>query len=65
LRGDSCPKALCPVSRYRVSGLVERVGYYNIEKYEYIRNWIKEYREREKPSKYMSFSKRFFRDTLV
>jgi len=26
-------------------GLTERIGYYNVEKYEYIRNWIEEYRK--------------------
>jgi len=41
-------------------GLVERVGYYNIEKYEYIRNWIKEYREREKPLQIHEFFQKVF-----
>jgi hypothetical protein len=28
-------------------GLTERIGYYNLEKYEYIRSWIEEYRNGE------------------
>lgn len=46
-------------------GLVERVGYYNIEKYEYIRNWIKEYRELEKPLKINEFFQKVFLEVLI
>ncbi|HOP92888.1 MAG TPA: hypothetical protein PLP24_05895 [Acetivibrio thermocellus] len=46
-------------------GLVERVGYYNIEKYEYIRNWIKEYREREKPLQIHEFFQKVFLEILL
>jgi len=44
---------------------VERVGYYNIEKYEYIRNWIKEYREREKPLQIHEFFQKVFLEILL
>lgn len=46
-------------------GLVERVGYYNVEKYEYIREWIKEYREREEPLKIHEFFQRVFLEILI
>ena len=41
-------------------GLVERVGYYNVEKYECIKNWIEEYRKREEPLKIHEFFQRVF-----
>ncbi|MFZ5988878.1 MAG: UvrD-helicase domain-containing protein [Bacillota bacterium] len=46
-------------------GLVERVGYYNVEKYEYIRSWIKEYRRREKPLKINEFFQKVFLEILI
>ena len=46
-------------------GLVERVGYYNIEKYEYIRNWIKEYKELEKPLDINEFFQKVFLEVLI
>lgn len=46
-------------------GLVERVGYYNIEKYEYIRNWIKEYKERKKPLDINEFFQKVFLEILI
>lgn len=46
-------------------GLVERVGYYNIEKYEYIRTWIKEYKMRPKPLKIDEFFQKVFLEILI
>lgn len=46
-------------------GLVERVGYYNIEKYEHIRNWIKEYRKREEPLDINEFFQKVFLEILI
>ena len=46
-------------------GLVERVGYYNIEKYEYIRNWISEYKMRSKPLKINEFFQKIFLEVLI
>ncbi|MEN2774519.1 UvrD-helicase domain-containing protein [Acetivibrio clariflavus] len=46
-------------------GLVERVGYYNIEKYEYIRNWIKEYKMRPMPLKIDEFFQKVFLEILI
>ncbi len=46
-------------------GLVERAGYYNIEKYEYIRGWIKEYKEREEPLRINEFFQKVFLEVLL
>jgi len=46
-------------------GLVERIGYYNIEKYEYIRNWINEYKMRPKPLKINEFFQKVFLEILI
>ena len=46
-------------------GLVERIGYYNIEKYEYIRNWISEYKTRQKPLKINEFFQKVFLEILI
>ena len=46
-------------------GLVERIGYYNIEKYEYIRNWINEYKMRPKPLKIDEFFQKVFLEILI
>ena len=46
-------------------GLVERIGYYNIEKYEYIRNWISEYKMRQKPLKINEFFQKVFLEILI
>lgn len=46
-------------------GLVERVGYYNVEKYECIKNWIEEYRKREEPLKIHEFFQRVFLEILI
>jgi hypothetical protein len=46
-------------------GLVERIGYYNIEKYEYIRNWISEYKARPKPLKINEFFQKVFLEILI
>jgi len=46
-------------------GLVERIGYYNIEKYEYIRNWIDEYRELDKKLPIDAFLQKVFLEILV
>lgn len=46
-------------------GLVERVGYYNIEKYEYIRNWIKNYKESGKPLPINEFFQKVFLEMLI
>jgi hypothetical protein len=46
-------------------GLVERIGYYNIEKYEYIRNWIDEYRELDNKLPIDAFLQKVFLEILV
>lgn len=46
-------------------GLVERIGYYNIEKYEYIRGWIKEYKELGKPLPINEFFQKVFLEILI
>lgn len=46
-------------------GVVERIGYYNVEKYEYIRNWIEEYKTLNKPMKIDEFFQRVFLEILV
>ncbi|MDP4181774.1 MAG: hypothetical protein Q8942_11855 [Bacillota bacterium] len=46
-------------------GLVERIGYYNIEKYEYIRNWIDEYRNQESALSIDAFLQKVFLEILV
>lgn len=46
-------------------GLVERIGYYNIEKYEYIRNWISEYKKKPKPLKINEFFQKVFLEILI
>lgn len=46
-------------------GLVERIGYYNIEKYEYIRQWIKEYKERRSPLPINEFLQKVFLEVLI
>ncbi len=45
--------------------LVERTGYYNMEKYESIRAWIKEYREMDKPLLINEFFQRVFMEILL
>jgi hypothetical protein len=45
--------------------LVERIGYYNIEKYEYIRNWISDYKMRQKPLKINEFFQKVFLEILI
>ncbi|MCX7709547.1 MAG: hypothetical protein N2484_06820 [Clostridia bacterium] len=46
-------------------GLVERIGYYNVEKYEYIRTWISEYRERPTPLPINEFLQKVFLEVLI
>lgn len=46
-------------------GLVERIGYYNIEKYEYIRKWISDYKSREKPLPIDEFLQKVFLEILI
>ncbi len=46
-------------------GLVERIGYYNIEKYEYIRGWIKDYRASEKNLPINEFLQKVFLEILI
>lgn len=46
-------------------GLVERVGYYNVEKYEYIRNWISDYISMQKPLKINEFFQKVFLEILI
>lgn len=46
-------------------GLVERIGYYNIEKYEYIRNWISDYKMRQSPLKINEFFQKVFLEILI
>lgn len=46
-------------------GLVERIGYYNVEKYEYIRKWIREYRERANPLPINEFLQKVFLEVLI
>jgi hypothetical protein len=46
-------------------GLVERIGYYNIEKYEYIRNWIRNYKERNEPLPINEFFQKVFLEILI
>jgi len=46
-------------------GLVERIGYYNVEKYEYIRNWIAEYREMDNSLPINAFLQKVFLEILV
>jgi len=46
-------------------GLVERIGYYNIEKYEYIRNWISDYKDRKEPLKINEFFQKVFLEILI
>ncbi|MCX7923464.1 MAG: hypothetical protein N3B21_15865 [Clostridia bacterium] len=46
-------------------GLVERIGYYNIEKYEYIRKWIRDYKSREKPLPINEFLQKVFLEILI
>ncbi|MCX7745513.1 MAG: hypothetical protein N2645_01285 [Clostridia bacterium] len=66
LAGEICSQR--PFARFpdiEFPGIVERVGYYNIEKYEYIRNWIREYREREKPLPINAFLQKVFLEVLI
>ncbi|HEX9061509.1 MAG TPA: UvrD-helicase domain-containing protein [Clostridia bacterium] len=46
-------------------GLVERIGYYNIEKYEYIREWIREYRTYKNPLPINEFLQKVFLEVLI
>ncbi len=46
-------------------GLVERIGYFNIEKYEFIRNWISSYKKREGPLPINEFFQRVFLELLL
>ncbi len=46
-------------------GLVERIGYYNVEKYEYIRGWIKDYKELPKPLPINEFLQKVFLEILI
>lgn len=46
-------------------GLVERIGYYNIEKYEYIRKWIRDYKGLEKPLPINEFLQKVFLEILL
>ncbi|NMB33230.1 MAG: hypothetical protein GX992_03180 [Clostridium sp.] len=45
--------------------LVERIGYHNIEKYQHIKDWIKEYKEMEKPLDMHEFFQKVFLEILV
>lgn len=46
-------------------GLVGRIGYYNVEKYEYIRSWIKSYREQLTPQPINEFLQKVFLEVLI
>jgi hypothetical protein len=46
-------------------GLVERIGYYNIEKYEYMREWIRDYKARENPLAINEFFQKVFLELLI
>jgi hypothetical protein len=46
-------------------GLVERIGYHNVEKYEYIRSWINDYKHRESPLPINEFLQKVFLEVLI
>ncbi len=46
-------------------GLVERIGYYNVEKYESIRNWISRYKARSNPLPINEFLQKVFLEILL
>jgi hypothetical protein len=46
-------------------GLVERIGYYNVEKYEYIRAWITEYKARDATLPINEFFQKVFLEILI
>ncbi|MCX8130452.1 MAG: hypothetical protein N3I35_10170 [Clostridia bacterium] len=46
-------------------GLVERIGYHNVEKYEYIRKWISDYKNREAPLEINEFLQKVFLEVLI
>jgi len=46
-------------------GVVERIGYYNIEKYEYIRGWISEYKAKSAPLPINEFLQKVFLEILI
>lgn len=66
LAGEICsqrPYAKFPDVEF--PGLVEKIGYYNIKKYEYIRNWIDQYRTRANPLSVNEFLQKVFLEVLV
>lgn len=60
-----CQRPFAQFPDIEFPGLVERIGYYNIEKYEYIRNWISEYKTRQKPLKINEFFQKVFLEILI
>ncbi|WP_242973345.1 UvrD-helicase domain-containing protein [Clostridium thermosuccinogenes] len=66
LAGEICSqRPFAELPDVEFPGLVERIGYYNLEKYEYIRNWIKEYKERENPLPINEFFQKVFLEILI
>lgn len=48
-----------------LTGLAERVGHYNVEKYEYVRNWINDYKSSEVPLPINEFFHKAFLEILI
>jgi hypothetical protein len=46
-------------------GLVERIGYYNVEKYEYVRNWIGDYKKEIQALPINEFFQKVFLEILI
>jgi len=66
LAGEICSqRPFAELPDVEFPGVVERIGYYNIEKYEYIRKWIREYKEREEPLPINEFLQKVFLEILI
>ncbi len=66
LAGEICSQR--PFAKFpdvEFPGVVEKIGYYNIKKYEYIRNWIEEYKAKAGILPINEFLQKVFLEILV